>query len=65
MTEAQKLSIAIAKLKEWAGECAECGGTGLVTIYNHDGHGSDADDQPCGDCEDIRETIAECSPNNR
>lgn len=62
MTAAEKLELSIAKLKEWAGECAECSGTGLVTIYNYDDNGSDADDQPCPQCEDIRETIAKCAP---
>jgi DnaJ-class molecular chaperone len=62
MTAAEKLEIAVAKLKELAGECAECSGTGLVTIHNYDGHGSDADDQPCPECEDIHVVIVRCSP---
>jgi hypothetical protein len=33
--------------------CDTCHGTGLVTIYNYDGAGSDADDQPCPDCQGI------------
>jgi hypothetical protein len=31
--------------------CETCGGSGLVTIFDYDGNGSDADDQPCPDCE--------------
>lgn len=30
--------------------CDKCNGTRLVTILNYDGHGSDADDQPCLEC---------------
>lgn len=48
--------------KRYASECGECSGTGLVTIYNHDGHGSDADDQPCPECADIRAVIAKATP---
>lgn len=50
----RKLAIAVEKLKEWAGECAECSGSGLVTIHNFDGNGSDAVDQSCDQCADIR-----------
>lgn len=31
-------------------KCEKCDGTGLVTIFNYDGNGSDADDQPCSEC---------------
>jgi len=31
--------------------CDTCNSTGLVTIMNYDGYGSDADDQPCRDCQ--------------
>lgn len=44
--------------RQYASECSECGGSGLTTIHNYDGAGSDADDQPCPDCADIREVIA-------
>jgi len=27
--------------------CDKCNGSRVVTIFNYDGHGSDADDQPC------------------
>jgi len=30
--------------------CDTCKGYGLVTIMDYDGYGSDADDQPCKDC---------------
>ncbi len=36
-------------------QCEECGGSGLTTIYNYDGNGSDADDQPCPFCAMERE----------
>lgn len=48
----------LALARQYASECATCGGTGLVTIYDYDGNGSDADDQPCEDCADIRSVIA-------
>lgn len=35
-----------------ASECERCGGSKLVTIFNFDGNGSDADDQPCPVCVD-------------
>jgi hypothetical protein len=30
--------------------CEHCAGSGLTTISNYDGNGSDADDQPCPHC---------------
>lgn len=33
-------------------KCERCGDSGLVTIFNYDGNGSDADDQPCPDCKE-------------
>jgi hypothetical protein len=42
--------VLLALARKYASECGECAGTGLVTIFNHDGHGSDADDQPCPEC---------------
>ena len=48
----------LALARQYASECATCGGTGLVTIYDYDGNGSDADDQLCHDCADIRAVIA-------
>lgn len=58
----QKLAVSHAELltlaRLYASECGECGGTGLRTIYNYDDHGSDADDQPCLYCADIRAAIA-------
>jgi hypothetical protein len=56
--KAEKQRDALLSLVErYASECS-CGGTGLRTIYNYDGHGSDADDQPCQECADIRAAIA-------
>lgn len=45
-----------------AGVCKRCHGSKLVTISNHDGNGSDADDQPCPDCLDIRELLPRVTP---
>jgi len=30
--------------------CDTCKGSRVVTIFDYDGHGSDADDQPCQEC---------------
>lgn len=58
----------LALAHQYASECSECGGTGLVTkSYGGDGYGdrcaalADADDQPCPDCADIRAVIAKAS----
>jgi hypothetical protein len=32
--------------------CPACRNTGLRTIFNYDGYGSDADDQPCHLCDE-------------
>jgi len=51
--------------RQYASECAECNGTGLVTIHFPGNEGvpeSDADDQPCGECADIRAVIAKVTP---
>jgi hypothetical protein len=55
----------LALAKQYASECATCKGTGVVTRqYGGDGYGdrcaalADADDQPCQDCEGIREVIS-------
>ena len=48
-------------LKRYASECAECGGTGLVSrhIEGRDTQAAmDADDQTCQACTDIRAVIA-------
>jgi len=47
-------AIAFTKAAEMARNyvlCDTCKGSRVVTIMNYDGHGSDADDQPCGDCQ--------------
>lgn len=31
--------------------CGACKGYGVVTVVDYDGHGSDADDQPCQSCQ--------------
>ena len=49
------------KLLEIAKQCSSCDGTGLVTVHFAGNEGApewDADDQPCGDCIDIREALA-------
>jgi hypothetical protein len=44
-----------AKLREVAGECGECGGTGLIETP----HGTELD---CEECADIREALAPVRP---
>lgn len=49
----QQLAAARAKLLELAGDCAECGGSSLLTgVDPSDGA---YHDRPCPDCADIRE----------
>lgn len=49
----------LAKVREFAAACAECEGSGLVTIKTWPGGIEvDNDDQPCPDCQDIRDVIA-------
>jgi hypothetical protein len=52
MSTEERLALAIAKLREWAAECSNCGGTGIETF-------DDAHDD-CLECLDIREVIAKC-----
>ncbi|MDB6104092.1 MAG: hypothetical protein JWO52_4091 [Gammaproteobacteria bacterium] len=54
----------LALAHQYASECSNCGGKGVVTRqYGGDGYGdrcaalADADDQPCDECEDIRKVI--------
>jgi hypothetical protein len=52
-----------ALAKQYASECAECGGKGLVTIHVPANEGVpevDYDDQPCSECADIRAVISKC-----
>ena len=52
----------LALAQRYAEECAECGGTGLVTITTFPGGIEvDNDDQPCQACADIREVIAKAT----
>lgn len=51
----------LALARQYASECCACNGSGLVTIHDYDGNGSDADDQMCGDCEDIRQVLAKAT----
>lgn len=55
----------LALARQYASECAECNGTGLISrSFGGDGFGdrcaalADADDQPCPECEDIRAVLA-------
>lgn len=52
LSSAERLALAIEKLKEMVKACAECDGTG---IDNFDGAHDD-----CLGCLDIREVIAQC-----
>jgi hypothetical protein len=54
-----RLEIAVEKLEEWAAECMECDGTGMVnelkdSAWPHLGYNQ----VECAECTDIRETIA-------
>lgn len=52
----------LALARQYAAECAECGGTGLLTIKTWPGGIEvDNDDQPCADCADIRTVIAKAT----
>lgn len=42
--------------------CHKCNGSGLITIYDYDGNGSDADDQPCPVCALEREALSAVKP---
>lgn len=60
----EELRARITHLREgielWASECSRCHGSGLVSIHIPGNEGvpeSDADDQPCPDCEEIREYL--------
>lgn len=57
---AERLALAIAKLREVAGECGDCGGTGVVTHLDVRGTVYDRQDF-CDSCHDIRDVIARCS----
>ena len=51
----QKLADARAKLREWAGECAECDGTGRREKPMNHRTGPDPGFEDCPECADIRE----------
>lgn len=51
-SSAERLALALEKLKEIAAECADCGGSGVDTF--------DSAHDDCLTCLDIRETIAKC-----
>lgn len=48
-------------VEQRASECAECGGSGRLTIYAHETHigdlGSPIGDEPCFFCADLREVL--------
>jgi hypothetical protein len=49
----------LALARQYASECARCGGGGLITVkYEWRGAECDADEQPCDECADIRAVIA-------
>jgi len=62
------LHIAIVKLRELAGECAGCDGRGVnsctfVSPGSRPGSGNSITrDEPCTDCEDIREVLVAIQP---
>jgi hypothetical protein len=52
----------LALARQYASECAECDGAGLVTITTYPGGIEvDNDDQPCPACTDIRAVIAKAT----
>lgn len=55
----ERLALAIEKLKELAGDCAECGGTGCITVLDAL-KPAFGDVIECDSCDDIREVIAAC-----
>lgn len=59
-SDGERLALCIAKLQDVAGECAECGGTGVVTYLDPRGTTYDRQDF-CGACHDIRDVITRCS----
>ncbi len=61
MTDKRKLAIALAKLKQLAGECAECDGNGKVLLHVPS-IAPILGERACEACADIRVVIARCSP---
>lgn len=59
LSDAERLALAIAKLRELAGECSECGGTGIVTHLDPRGTVYDRQDF-CEECHDIRDCVVRC-----
>jgi DnaJ-class molecular chaperone len=59
-SEAERLALAIDKLREVAAGCGDCGGTGVVTHLDVRGTVYDRQDF-CDSCHDIRDVIARCS----
>jgi len=54
----------LALARQYASECGECDGSGLVTVHIPGNEGVpaiDYDDQPCPDCADIRAVIAKAT----
>ena len=60
LSDAERLVLAIAKLREVAAECAECSGTGVVTHLDPRGTVYDRQDF-CEACHDIRDCVTRCS----
>ena len=59
LSEAERLALAIDKLRELCGDCTECSGTGVVTHLDPRGTVYDRQDF-CESCHDIRDVIARC-----
>lgn len=60
LSEAERLALALDKLRGVAAECAECSGTGVVTHLDLRGTAYDRQDF-CEACHDIRDVITRCS----
>lgn len=56
----------LALAEQYASECGECSGTGIVPQQMHEAHDSEVNDhgrfEPCPDCESIRVVIAKARP---
>lgn len=57
-SQAARIAELEAGIRKWASECGECRGSGKTTVRGMcGGVEMDCDDQPCPDCEDIRELL--------
>jgi DnaJ-class molecular chaperone len=60
LSAADRLALAVAKLRKVAAECADCAGTGIVTHLDVRGTVYDRQDF-CEACHDIHDVITRCT----